>query len=481
MRKSPFAELLNVFTPEERSEFLLFVESPFFNRGEFRAESPRLLRYLYDTPLDSYWQEEGQRSAFAAVFSQADFVEGKLEKVMSVLHRLARSFVSVQARQGKHGEFDRLLDLAVFSRHRGLDSRFENTVQAMREEQKRNYSGEDLQFFYRRLAVELEQHEYENMLNRKRGDVNIPRTIEALDVYYHALKLNLLNRYMMQEKVTHLETGEYMQWTLEESHVPPRLLEDAAFLRLAEAFLKVLKMPRPEKGDFHLLSDLMRRQEGEIDVELLKDYYSFLRSCCSILVNSGQHDYLPVLFHLQKDHLERGFFYYNQKITPSTFQNIIIVALRLKEFDWAYDCIQAHAGRIVGDNESGDYFHFNLANYFFFTGQYDAALNVLPQSLAEVEYQMMAKRLELKIYYCMGSDLLAYKIDSFKMFISRSFLKPLSPLLKEGNGNFVNLLGQLCNIPNGDTARIERLLSRVGSKTWLFDRDWLIEQANALK
>lgn len=480
MRKSPLAELLKVLSPEERAEFSLFVASPYFNRGEFSAEAPRLLRFLYETALESYWQDEARRAAYDAVFPGADFVEGKLEKVMSVLHRLARLFVSEHLRSGEKGEFQHLFDLAAFSRQRGLHNRFDNTMQRLRERFGTRSGGEDIAFFFRSLQIELEQHEYENLFNRKRGDIHIPQTLEALDLHYYTLKMNLLNRFLMQQKVTHLEIDEEMRMALTETEIPVSLLEKSAFLQMAQSFLRVLHSSKPEKSDFHALARILRDLEGKIQTELLKDYYSFLRSCCSVLVNTGELDYLPVLFQLQKDHLERGYLYYNQKISPSMFQNVVNVALRVKEFDWVYACIQAHADRVLGDNEHRDYYRLNLANYLFHIGDYEAALDALPQSLADIQFQIMSRRLELKIYYSLNSDLLSYKMEAFRLYLIRSFLKPLSRVLKESNGNFVNLLMQLCNIAKGDKTRIQRLKERVRSKTWVFERDWLLEKAEEL-
>ncbi len=480
MRKSPLSELLKVLSPEERTEFSLFVASPYFNRGEFSVEAPRLLQFLYETALDSYWQEEARLAAYAAVFPGSDFVEGKLEKVMSVLHRLARLFVSEHLRQGEKGEFQRQFDMAAFSRQRGLRNRFDNTMQRLRERFLTDRGGEDITFFFRNLQMELEQHEYQNLFNQKRGDLHIPQTLEALDLQYYSLKLNLLNRFLMQQKVTHLERDEEMQIALSETEIPARLLEKSAFLQMAQSFLKVLQAPKPEKSDFHELAQVMRVMEGKIQTELLKDYYSFLRSCCSILVNTGDVEYLPILFQLQKEHLEKGYLYYHQKISPSMFQNIVNVALRVKEFDWVRTCILAHTDRVLGDNEHRDYYRLNLANYLFHIGDYDAALNALPQSLADIEFHIMSRRLELKIYYSQDSDLLPYKIDAFRMYLIRSFLKPLSGVLKESNTNFVQLLMQLCNTVKGDEIRIRRLKERIRAKTWVFERDWLLEKAEGL-
>lgn len=481
MRKSPLIELLEAFTTVELAEFQLFVRSPYFNRGEFCDEAPLLLQALMNNSSPEWrWEEETRRVAYTAVFPGMPFIEGKLEKVMSLLHRLARLFISLHSKLSQADDFQQTLELARFSRKRALQNRFRNTMQKLREQFGAADSGEDIRFFKRRFQIELEEYEYENLLNHKRGDINIPRTIEALDMYYFSLKSHLLNNLLLQQRVTFLGLNGSDNPVLNDHSVPGYLAEKSAVLRVSSAFLEVLRLEKPAKEQFHALAMMMLEAEGKIHPDLLKDYYSFLRSCCILLVNSGHLDYLPTLFDIQKEHLRRGYLYYDQKIPAAMFQNIINVALRVGEYDWAFQCIQSHAGRIIGDNDQQDYYRLNLANYFFHTGRFDEALDVLPQTLADVEYHLMARRLELKIYYSQHSDLLSYKIDAFKMYLSRSFLKPLPAIQKERNGNFVNLLLQLSHTAKGDQTRVQRLLTRIRTKTWVTERDWLLEKTAEL-
>ncbi len=134
----------------------------------------------------------------------------------------------------------------------------------------------------------------------------------------------------------------------------------------------------------------------------------------------------------------------------------------------------------MGDNDTHDYCRLLQANYWFVVGNYDQALNILPPVFQDLDYHLYARRLELKIYYKCNSDLLPYKMDAFKMYLSRASQKVLSPAMKEMSGNFVNLLFQLCAIAKGDTARARRIIERIQAKQILTERDWLLEQAQAL-
>ncbi|HNE27626.1 MAG: hypothetical protein U0U46_10820 [Saprospiraceae bacterium] len=426
------------------------------------------------------WDENARRQAFAVIFPGKTFGEGKLEKVMTVLHRLARQFVFIHPQLDESQQFRQLLGLARFSRLRGLNNRFQNTMQKLREQVEQSELREDLEILEKRYEIELEQYEFENLSNQKRGDLNIPDLLEAFYIFFQARKTNLLNRFMIQQRVAYLESSDLIQSMLQEPIRPERLLDKSPVLKLQTAFVSVFQLEKPEREHFTFLAQLLQEMEMDIHEDLLKTYFALLRGCCTLLVNSGQSQFLPTLFNIQKEHLTKGYMYYDNQITPSAFLNTINVALRVGEFDWAFDCIQSHADRILGDNENQDYYRFNLSNYYYRIGKFGEALDTLPHSLADFDYHLMARGLELKIYYSLHSELLPYKIDAFKMYLSRSFQKPLPAIQKERYGNFINLLHQLSNTIKGDQTRIQRLIARIQAKTWLHERDWLLEKANEL-
>lgn len=82
----------------------------------------------------------------------------------------------------------------------------------------------------------------------------------------------------------------------------------------------------------------------------------------------------------------------------------------------------------------------------------------------------------MKIYYELGSDLLPYKISAFKMYLSRTSKKTISPLTWEQNSNFVNLLFQLYSSEPGNKERKRKLHERILEKNSIADREWLLEK-----
>ncbi len=479
MVKSQLIDLLQHFNREELQELELFVASPFFNRGSFAKEALTLMTFISGAAPGFSETDLDRTKAYRAVFPDAPVVEGKLDKVMSELHKLAKEFISVSRYTSPENEFRRLLDQAAFYRTHNLDQRHRNLIQKLEARQK-EVKRLDQDFFDRELLLDYEIHSYENLHNQKRGDVHIQETLQSLDLQYFLSKTELLNRYLLQQKVARLDVPEEIIQTIKESHLPERYEGTYPVLLISYKIFRLLEKDQTDISEFEELHQLLRHYESEIQPELVKFYYTYIRNFCVLLVNHGKSEFHPILFKFQKEHIERGYMYYNNQISPSAFFSASNTALRLSDFQWAENFILAHKDRIVGDNENKDYYHLMYANLLFYTEKYNQALESLPQSFHELDYHLLLRRLELKIFYELDSDLLSYKIDAFKMYLSRASQKVLSAIKKDGNVNFVNILFQISTTAKGDKARAQRLIQRIQDKQSIADREWLLEKAAQL-
>lgn len=147
-----------------------------------------------------------------------------------------------------------------------------------------------------------------------------------------------------------------------------------------------------------------------------------------------------MLHELYKDNLVRGYLHYEGKLHPSRYIAVSSHAIRVKDFDWALEFIEKYKNELIGENETRDIYRMNLANYLFAVGRFDECLDNIPSSSPFLDYMLKGKRLELKALYELRSDLLSYKLDAFKMFLSRTSQKLLSEQQRRIHGDFANFL-----------------------------------------
>jgi hypothetical protein len=79
------------------------------------------------------------------------------------------------------------------------------------------------------------------------------------------------------------------------------------------------------------------------------------------------------------------------------------------------------------------------------------------------------------------ADLLSYKLDAFKMYLSRTSPKVLSDIQRQTHVDFAYLFTQIMSSIPGDAKRAERVEKRILENKQVAERKWLLEKARALK
>ncbi len=341
----------------------------------------------------------------------------------------------------------------------------------------------NIQFYQQQFLLEFAEHEEASLYNQKKGDLNIPSTLFALEMHYHLNRLALISRFLLQQKITNLNVPPSIQTLLEVGGLEEKHLNSSPFAIVTNKIFLLLQKNHPDPDDVKALFDLLLFHEKNLDADSLREFYTYLRNICILVLNSNPEDneINATLLELYKDNLDRGFLHNEGTIHPSRYLGIFECAMRAKNHDWALWFIQKYKNEILGENESNDIYRSIFAKYLFAIGQYDQCLATIPASSPFVDYMVSGKRLELKAYYELQSDLLPYKLDAFKMFISRTSQKLLSEALIKTNSEFANLLHQLVNSIPGDNKRADLLIARIEKKKQALEWRWLLDKAHALK
>jgi hypothetical protein len=185
---------------------------------------------------------------------------------------------------------------------------------------------------------------------------------------------------------------------------------------------------------------------------------------------------------LFKTGIESGLLFENgQQIQASTLLNLVQTGLVCREFDWVKQVLERCRDQIVGVPNSTEFFNYNLANYHYHLGEYDTALDLLRDSSDNLFSGLMARKLELKIYYETDSELLDSKMDNFKLFIFRQGKKNLAENVYQMNNAFIDMLRRMTATgATGNRARAEKLRKQLDETPAVAERIWLQEQLGRL-
>lgn len=475
-------ELIKSLSAEERNELELFVASPYFNRGKHAGELIALLRCVLNFLSSPSAPALEKTIVYRQIFPDMPWVEGKLDKLLVEMKKLLRTFLLNRQYFQADNDFQAELDWGKVLQRKGMEQSYQQQLDKMKTAGSRNRWKTGAHYL-QQFQLEHAIHVHQSYGNRRKGDLNIPPVLHNLDLFYHLNRLEHLNYFLLQNKVTNLEISESMDVALRESPLPERYLEESSYLLIQYKIFCVLRSPNPAVAEFEELNALLKQHEPFLEKSMLEQYYAYLRNICVLLIASGAEGFYQILHQIQRENLERGILYLEGKqgkLSPSAVLNLVDVGIVVRNYDWVDGFLESHKNRILGDNETNDFYRTNKACYLFAIGKFEEALDYIPPASPFVDYHLIGRRLELRIYFELDSELLPYKIDAFKMYLSRSSHKFLSPALRERNGDFVNLLYQLNTLPPGDRNRASRVLRRIEQNKGVSDRNWLLEKARQL-
>ncbi|MDX1912309.1 MAG: hypothetical protein SFV22_12525 [Saprospiraceae bacterium] len=468
-------DVIQTLHSDEANEFRLFLESPYFMQG-FKQEGVRpLFEALYLAVQNGTIETLEKEDLHEQLFPGREYVESKLDKLMSELKRLLERFVLVQRYLSDDNEAQQLLDISVDMRLRGLETRYQQALEKTKKKAD-HAGGESLKSLFFRYRLAMEEQEWHSTFNKGKGDLNIPETINHLDVYYFA------HRLWMQNHLLFMQRAASIPITLEQIvDIPQKALQSSHFLDISRDVHVLLNKDALHENDFNQILHKIQSHEQSLSPESLAEFYAYLRNLCVILIDAGHTHIHAVLHEINKDNLRRGYFYLHGKISPNACLSMMQTALSVNDIPWASEFIEVHKDNILGENETQDFYRMNKALCLFGEKKYEEALEMIPFGSTYSFYHLMARRLELKIHYELRSELLDHKIDAFKMFISRAGRKVFSANLHELFTNFVNFVRQLSQ-SDGPQARqrSQTLLKRISEKERVAERLWLLEKAREL-
>ena len=238
---------------------------------------------------------------------------------------------------------------------------------------------------------------------------------------------------------------------------------------------KALNEETPTKN-FAELTNLLQEQAHFFPIEEIRDLYLLAINYCIKKLNQGEQDFIRQAFDLYRSALESNILFENEILSPFTYNNILVLGLNLKEFEWTEKFLYDYKIRLP-EKEQENTFQYNLAIFYFRKPDYDKALELLQQvTFKEVLYNLDARRMLLRIYYERQEwDALESLFDSFRTYLYR---KQNIGYHKDNFLNLVKIVKKMISNNLSDKAFKAKLRKEVEQTKALAERGWLLEQLN---
>ncbi|MBK9451708.1 MAG: hypothetical protein IPN95_20290 [Bacteroidetes bacterium] len=473
MKDSKLVGLLSTLQKKEQVRLLKFLASPYHN-VDLRLWS--LANALF-SPAGSMEKQD----VWKAIFPDRPFEDLFLRRLASELLELVVKFLTLE--QFAESQAQQQVELLKTLREREVPALYEFFYRkAMRSELSHtdpsNPALDRNQLLNSRALLddyllEAERNAWLERSANRSGVTNLDASVASLDRFYLFNKLKYACTRLNNRNVMGGDFQDPLIEGLLKQLPTSHYAEDPAVL----IYFRIYQMlSRPEENEHY---PLLRKQLSQFALEFTLDearhLYAFAMNYCIGRINAGEGTYLREIFDLYKESLERKVLLEGDSLSPWDYKNIVVVGLRLSEFEWVESFIRSYKDRIPVEHRENA-FTYNLAKLHFYEKHYSEVLKLLQKlEYEDVFYNLDAKVMLLKIYFELHEiDALDSLIESFRTFLRRN--KLISASHRTNYLNLILFVKKLSRVGYGDHKRIAKIRADFEATRQIADADWLREK-----
>jgi len=416
MQTSKLFLVLKDLKDDERARFREFVDSPYFNKNkELNSFLDLILKgKLYEAKtLD-------KDRILKRMYREAKYTERRIHDLSYLLMNLLEEFLSNE--KYKQNTFQQKINIMGLAYEKELNPLI-NGIEKDIEHLHRRNPVRDSNYFYESFMIHSERDYSFRLLGKISDNDSLQNKADQLDLFYFAVKLKdsceMLNRSRI---VAAKYDFKMLDSTVSYLLANPGLYKEHPAIQI---YLYIYQMLSSEIHEdyFNNLVPIIKQNESAFLREELRAIYAYPENYCIRRINQGNTTYYQALFELYRHIHANGLVFDDNKNVQWDFKNFVTIGLRLKEYEWTFEIIntfKAHLPHNIRENA----YAYNLANYYYETGDYKKATRLLNSvEFTDIYYNLDSKSMLLKIYYKVEEEESFYAlVSSFGIYLKRNKL-----------------------------------------------------------
>ena len=468
MHKSKMIELLSFFSSKELGRFGEFLVSPFFNKDEevvlfFKYIKPYGPEFTSNKLEKTYLLNNG--------IPGLTLTEKKLGYLMNYIIVHAESFIKLTHFSESRTEGN--IHLLKKFNSWGADKFFEKTLNKIQSENV-NQEYKDADHLLNQYLLASESTHYFDRQKVRSYDPSLQNASDYLDLFYISTKLKYLCELMNRQQ---LVAAKYEMRLLEEifAHVKDKKYEEFPSVTIYYQIL-MLYLETEIEDHYFELKKLIYNNIGAFTPTEARDILTYAQNYCITKANNGKQEFLHELFQLYKLSIEKKFILTDGNISPWAFKNIVSVATRVEETNWAEVFIKENI-QFVNTRFQENAYNYNYAYLLYSKKQYGEALMMLNSvEYTDVFYALDSRVLQIKLYYDMQEiPPLLSSLDSFRVYLRRN--KIISEKMKTVYSNFIKYTDKAIRYAN-NKPKLKQLGEELKENKLVADINWLLLKLN---
>lgn len=474
MLDSSLLETLRHLTTSELKELDKFVHSRLF----FHAKNASGVRALFDLllPFAPNFDNDDALN-HDNIAKQLGQTPQYIVKVTSELHTVVRQYIIWAFQDHKSDAFFEQLALLRFYEKRNLHQRFINLYEKLDKELRSLEKTISLEIQYKRFLLDEFKHIW-SYKNKPTSDLHLRQTLDSFEAFTLLKKVQLTYNLLVRNLNSAFDTEGYV-FVLEDIEkfcTKNGNEKNGLLLVYYEAILLIIER---EDADFDLFQKLLAENSHLLDLEDYHSLHGFERQFLNIRYTKGQSELLPRIFKVYQSHLAKGLLESSGYLPPFTFTNIVRHACRLGELVWVEDFLEKYQYKLGGTANPKDLFRLYFAYFLIHKRQFDKAEAYLSADFDDPITKVDARCFELMLMYETESDLIDYKIESFRKLVRNTIGLP--EVRRKGFHNFALTLRKMINPDlKYNDKRIEKIITEINTAP-TSESIWLGQKLGKLK
>lgn len=464
--------ILSTFSKIEMNRVEKYVHSPYFNRNE-------VITQLFDIYMKNIERKKPKElvkeEVWMALHGKEKYDDVRFRKYNSELLGLVEGYMAQQIFD--ENPLHQAIYLMDAVARKKLDKLHNSTVKSA-ENLSKKQEHKDANFYFYQYQIEKNFYKLIDFENKRDDKSNIEKIINNLDRFYLAEKLKFYLQILMQKKVV---SFEYDVLFIEEiiEHLKKNKYEEIAPISIYYQIYLTSVEPENEEHYFKLKELLENYIDNFTPEEAYSLYLNALNYCVG-KVNKGSMSFHEEYLNIYEKLLENKNFFELVELTSFSFRNIVVIASRLKRYNWAEMFIQNFQNKLPNE-ERENTVKSNLATVYFYQKKYSEVINLLKEiEITDILANLNAKTILMATYYEMDETNLLYSfMESFKVFLSRH--KGINNERRVGYLNLIKFTRKLTEIIPRDKKAIQKLKEELEATKSVASLNWLKEKVEELE
>jgi hypothetical protein len=475
MHKSKMIKLLKTLSKEEFKQLGKQLNNPLF------AKNPLLIK-LYQYLLNYFgnWESPdlGKEVVFPILYPTKDYKDVLLRKLMAEMNRHIEELL-IQNHLKNQDLLKKQILQEIYG-ERGLYNYFEKQTNTLiNHYQEKSFKDINDYLALWKLQSSYFFHPDTDKFNMEED--GILKTMEYLDAFYVLGKYKYGSEMRAREKVLKRRYDIWMLDTIKSKEHPSLLLDDSIVFQVYQSILELQEL-RNESIYKSIYSTLFDDQY-EFEASFLLYGLQHLLNYAIWQTNQGNQAFLPEVFELYKLGLQNGLLIEKNRITDTTFTNIVAIGIRNQEYQWVEQFIFEYQHLLDPIlREAVRTLCYGFLHYS--RKELDKTIDlIIDFDFTNNFYYLRAKTLMLRALYekfCTDYSLFHLFVaqsKSYEKFLRRS--KTIGQYQVEVHLSFVKLLRQMVKIrylQKWKGQAHNKLIERLTQTAQIANKEWLLQK-----